>query len=120
MATDQQTPSAEAKDRLPSGIPNVYADGVSDVIYGINTCKLVFSVETGLETPMRPQITVTIPTPALVSMALTALRDLASEPSIAETRTRQASYLALLRAIQMAQVVEEVEKAGRSDASPRG
>src|SRR5690349_16924026 len=91
--------SEKAVERFPAGIPSVYADLVGDVLYGINTSKLVFSVETGVNTDARPQLIVTLPTPALVHLALNVLRDLSSQQAVGEARERALSYLALISKI---------------------
>ena len=55
-------------DRMPVDVPVLYADQITDIIYGIHTSKLVLGLENG-RGPSRPVAMVIIPTAALVVAA---------------------------------------------------
>lgn len=83
-----------AHERLPLGLPILYADQVIDVIYGIHTSKIVLGVETG--NGLRPVGVASLPTAALLGVASTVIRDLTSPALVDETRQRLGEYLSFM------------------------
>jgi hypothetical protein len=84
------------RERVPSNVPLVYADQVSDVLYGVHTSKVIFGLETAANV-YRPQVVVTIPTASLLAAALSIVRDLSKEAVINETLERVGSMVSLMR-----------------------
>jgi hypothetical protein len=89
------SPSAE---RLPAGVPSIYADQVMDVVYGLNTSKVVFGIETGIGS-LRPVAIAVVPTSALLATAVGIVRDLTSQAIREETATRFKSYLGYMEEV---------------------
>lgn len=83
-----------AHERLPLGLPILYADQVIDVIYGIHTSKIVLGVETG--NGLRPVGVASLPTAALLGVASNIIRDLTSPALVEETRQRLGEYLSIM------------------------
>lgn len=86
-----------AIERVPATTPLVYADQVSDVVYGVHTSKLVLSIETGSGS-VRPQAIVTLPTSALLFFARSVVRDLSAPAIIDETLERFGTVIDMMRA----------------------
>jgi hypothetical protein len=91
---ESTTQTIAATDRVPAGVPVVYADQIMDVIYGIHTSKLVFGIESG--NGIRPVGVAIVPTAALMLSALTIIENLSSPAIIEETGTRFASILQMM------------------------
>lgn len=86
-------PSPEMGTRVPIGAPTFYADQVADLIYGINTCKIVLGQETGSGSAnVHRSATVVIPTVALLAFLEAALNGLCSPALIAELEDRVNGY----------------------------
>ena len=83
-------------DRVPAGVPIVYADLVIDVIYGVHTSKVVFGVENG-SGGLRPVGVAAIPTAALLVVAGNIVRDLTSPGIVEETAQRLGGVVAMMR-----------------------
>lgn len=83
--------------RLPIGVPELYADGLIDCIYGFYTTKLVFGVEQGGDMPPRPKAILTIPTMSLYNAALQIVKELSSPQLVAQTDERYTQVLNMLR-----------------------
>lgn len=96
----------QQQDRIPEGVPHLYADLVLDAVYGIHTTKLVLGVETGNGlTGLRPVGVVVIPTAVLLDMSRRLVNDL-TQPGIAQEAAQR--YANILRSMQP----EAPEKAG--------
>ena len=81
---------------MPTDVPVIYADQISDIIFGIHTSKLVLSLENG-RGPVRPVAMVIVPTAALVVSAGNFLETMASDGMVAETSQRFAGIVDTLR-----------------------
>lgn len=81
-------------ERIPSDVPHIYADIVTDVQYGINTTKVVFAIETG-RNHQRNVGVLTIPTTALLVAAGNILSALTSQGVIEETAERYKASIRL-------------------------
>jgi len=82
-------------DRMPVDVPVLYADQITDIIYGIHTSKLVLGLENG-RGPSRPVAMVIIPTAALVVAAGGFLDTMGSAGMISETSERLAGMVDML------------------------
>ena len=88
-----------APDRTPADVPILYADMLQDVIYGVHTSKLVFSLENGRGKP-RPVAVVVLPTAALV-FASKSVSDVMSDPGmLSETQARFDGVIDLMRSLK--------------------
>ncbi len=87
-----------APDRVPPGIPVVYADQVSDVVYGIHTSKIVFSMENG-SGPARPVAVMVIPTASLLAATTGILQTLSSPGMVEETDRRLSEIVQGMRSL---------------------
>ena len=86
-------------DRMPANAPVLYADQITDIIYGIHTSKLVLSLENGSGAP-RPVATVVIPTAALVVAAGSFLDTMGSEGMISEMTDRLGGVVEMLNRLR--------------------
>ena len=84
-------------DRLPAGVPVLYADQVIDVIYGIHTSKIVLGLENGRGVP-RPNQVVILPTAALLVAASAVLQSMGAPALAEETSQRLAQFVQMMRA----------------------
>ncbi len=96
-------------DRVPAGVPIVYADLVIDVIYGVHTSKVVFGVETG-SGGLRPVGIVAIPTAALLVVAGNIVRDLTSAGIVEETAQRLSGVVTMMREMAPSPVTSKTTK----------
>ena len=69
-----------------------------DVIYGLNTSKVVFGIENG-NGGLRPVAIAVVPTSALLATAVGIVRDLTSQTIREETATRFKSYLGYMEEV---------------------
>jgi len=86
-------------DRMPAGVPVIYADQITDIIYGIHTSKLVLGLENG-RGPARPVAMVVVPTAALVVASGNFLDTMSNEGMIAETAERLTGIVEMLRRLR--------------------
>ena len=82
--------------RIPAGLPKIYADLASDVVYGLHTTKIVLAEETG-SNKVRPVAVVTIPTATLLLLAKAVVTDLTSPGMVKETVERYAGVLEVMQ-----------------------
>lgn len=78
-----QPAAVPAVDRIPD-VPNIYADAVLDVVFGVYTSKVLLGFETG--GGAKPISVVTLPTEALVTACMKILENL-SNPTVSRQIT---------------------------------
>ena len=90
-------------DKRLKDVPLIYADKMAGVVFGFSTSRIVLANE---RTPSDddPVVTVVMPTPALVTMALEILATTANEELIGEMEERYRSIVDMMRTVQRASI----------------
>lgn len=85
----------DTRPRIPTNVPSIYADLITDVVYGIHTTKLVFGIENG--SAIQAVGVAVLPTAALLASVL-AIKENLTEPAMVEEMTsRLSGVLRLMR-----------------------
>ncbi len=87
-------------------MPNVYADAVLDVVFGIYTSKILLGFETG-NGNVKPVSVVTMPTEALVTACMKVLENLGAPGMGRQIVTRHANFARTLQ--HLAASIEDVD-----------
>lgn len=82
-------------ERIPD-VPNIYADAVLDVVFGVYTSKILLGFETG-NSNVRPVSVVTLPTEALVTACMKVLENVGAPGTGRQIVARHANFARTLQ-----------------------
>lgn len=121
---EPETPQSAEGHRLPLHVPSIYADQIVDVIYGINTTKIVLGVETGGKgQALAPVSALIVPTATLLTAVLKIASDFANPALVSETEQRYAAILKVMKDLGEVAAAAQAQQPGEDAAArskPRG